>query len=127
MGPRFGDVFRFADGSGTVMVLARNPVKQHTYVVSVDGFFVGAVTDEDMLRWEAVVDDPRTHEYLFVGGPWGGQSHPTGGVPQYRVAMLPPIMPVYDDGEITTAALPGYEVVDYELRRDGRYHLVGSA
>lgn len=73
---------------------------------------------------EVVGDELDPVQYLFVGGPADGKRIATGGRPEIMVPDIPP-MPVfaYSDEPEDPATI---SITHYELRRDGRYHVMGG-
>lgn len=65
-------------------------------------------------------------EYEFVGGPADGKRYATGGSTIVVVPSIPPPSIAFDDEPLTDSST-AIQTVDYELRRDGRYHVVGGA
>lgn len=77
---------------------------------------------------EVVADEPTAAAvyYPFVGGPADGRTYTTDGSPTFRVPVLTPLT-AYSSASAAMRVAPLVTTVDYELRRDGRYHLVGGS
>lgn len=66
---------------------------------------------------------PPPSDYLFVGGPADGKRIATGGRPEIMVPDMPP-MSVFSYSKELEDPTP-ISITHYELRRDGRYHVMG--
>ena len=75
---------------------------------------------------EVVADAAEPEDCLFVGGPMDGRRMSTGGIHYWRAAVPPDLSTLFSAYEDPLTADLGIKAVDYELCRDGRYHLTGA-